>query len=187
MLLPICQTWTPSLQQSSFFVTVNIKAVDAHCAGPMTCFYIKLLTHSLPVTHQAQSTLFHAEANVLGSARTLQRCCIFQTKPSHQRFRGFPKSINTETLKTLHLDPLPSFPPQNFLWILYSRLWRQKITQYKSRMMLKYTSMDRHQLSHYLTNQAVERTEHISFYTTTIHSRGYMPASSAQSVHRQDR
>jgi len=122
MLLPICQTWTPSLQQSSFFVTVNIKAVDAHCAGPMTRFYIKLLTHSLPVTHQAQSTLFHAEANVLGSARTLQRCCIFQTKPSHQRFRGFPKSINTETLKTLHLEPLPSFPPQNFLWILYSRL-----------------------------------------------------------------
>jgi len=137
---------------------VNIKTVDAHCAGPMTCFYIKLLTHSLLITHQAQPTLFQVKINVLGSARIPQRCSIFQTKPSYQRFRVFPKSINRETLKTLHLVPLPSFPPQNFVWILYFYPWWQKVTQYKGRMMLKYTSMDSHQLSHYLTNQAVERT-----------------------------
>jgi len=100
---------------SRHFATVNIKTVYAHCAGPMTCFYIKLHTHSLPITHQAQPTLIHAETNVLGSARIPQRCSIFQTKPSYQRFRVFPKSINTENLKTLHLVALPSFPPQNFV------------------------------------------------------------------------
>lgn len=105
---------------SHHFVTVKITAVEAHCAGPMTCFYIKLLTLSLPVTHLTQPTLFQAETNVSGSARTPQRCCIFLTKPSYQRFPVFPKSVNTETLRTLHLVPLPSFPPQNFVWILYS-------------------------------------------------------------------
>jgi hypothetical protein len=105
---------------SRHFVTVNIKKVDAHCAGSMTCFYIKLLTRSIPVTQEAQPTLFQAETNVLGSACTPQKCCISQTKPPIQRFRVFPKSMNIETLKTLHLVPLPSFPPQNFVCILYS-------------------------------------------------------------------